>query len=373
MRTVTRERDMNLSGPHRIVTTYLLAGVLLVLAVGCDDESGADPQPDDRTVETQPEAVEPSGQNEEEEQTDDTAAPTLPTHDEQVQVVPFEGVGSIVSRMAIRPTYPQREAVVEIELDDSALKYFHAVCGDDAQMATNEQLRNVDAANLPTCPWVDESREEGGPFQLVGGYVGDFSGDDQSDALLKVRDLSQPGERWQWRTMVLQRRDDGWEKTYVSTPEAGLGDCQPIQTPRRDWLVCSSGFVRQGYYSETRGLNYIEGGEPAFEAVTELADHTGACAFDGEFIRTAKVERIGDLTGDGNVEMVFGIETERGEPAEGFDPDDGEGDRCDEDNYEIETAKRFESFRVADDGVSEIDPADVVDHLDASKWAPFVD
>lgn len=265
-----------------------------------------------------------------------------------------------------------RDDIVEIQLDESALEYLRPICGEDAKMTDYDEGHDPDDNRRPVCPALKEGAEQMEPHRLTGGYVGDFSGDGNNEAILNLYDTTTTHPLRQYRTAVLQEFEEGWDKSFISDSGLGLGSCEPVQSPQHDWLVCSTVYVRHGVTTETWNLNFVDDGERDVEKITELADQTAACRLDGEAVRQRNVDRIEDVTGDGNAEIVFGIESKRGEPVEGFDPDELPEQRCERDNYNFETIYELDVWKVTDEGVTDADPGDVIEHLDDSQWDRFV-
>ncbi len=238
--------------------------------------------------------------------------------------------------------------LVEIEPDESALDYMGAVCDAEPQMVQSDEGSTPACTSCP-----DGSSASDGSLRLIGGYVGDFSGDGQREAILATEGCG-GGFNFRHSTVVLREVDGDWEMLEYNDA-TNIESCEPTRTSQGERLFCQSTDVSQGYATTSVVLRAVADGSLDAESVTELHDFSGACNFDGEFKRTLEEQTIDDVDGDGNTDIVLQIRSATGRSVVGGIPAD---ERCDRDSYEITETEMVEAWKIGPEGLTEVEDVD---------------
>ena len=235
--------------------------------------------------------------------------------------------------------------VQEIDADQSALPYIAAICGDEASMTSGDEgVHPV----CPNCP--QGSSADSGSLSLDEGYVGDFSGDGQLEAILATTGCG-GGFNFRFSTVVLRQHGDDWQMLEYNDG-VGSSSCDPIETPHGARLLCQETVVGQGSASTSVTLRTVADESLTSTSLTRLSDDSGACRYDGEYRQTLEERIVDDLDGDGNVELALRIQSSHGEPVR---DDIGVGERCDEDNYEFSETETLNVWKIESGGVTRND------------------
>lgn len=230
------------------------------------------------------------------------------------------------------------------------------VCMEGAELIEKVEEHHGAVARCSSCP--DNSSNPDGTLQLHDGYIGDFSGDGNPEALLATEGCGQ-GFNFRHSTVVLSQSDGSWTKQeFLDTTNSS--DCEHIATEERDWLMCRSTTVGQGTEETFVSLRHLTDDGLNSESLVELRDTSGACSFDGKFRTVIDEQVVDDLNDDGATELALGLRTDIGSVPDGVEEVEN---RCDEDSYAIEGKKSLKVFTLGDDGPKQVESLESsVDH-----------
>lgn len=273
---------------------------------------------------------------------------------------------------AAEPEPSTAETVQEVEFatvapdDDKATELMKTACSGAV-----EQLRAEDSgAPVPVCRSCPASASNpDGELRLEGGYIGDFSGDGNADAVLATMGCGQTFNS-RHSTVVLSRTGDSWTNLeYLDFTNSS--DCDHIETGDRDWLLCRSTTVGQGASETFVYLRHLTDTGLDSNSLVELHDNSAACSFEGEFRKVIAERVVDDFTGDGTDELALGLRTDNGSVPDGVEEVE---DRCDEDSYDISEHRSLMVFSLEAAGPEHIERLESsLEHSDLQEYVSYSD